>query len=444
MKELITGARIVNRGKITEGYLLLDNEIIAEVGAGDAPEALCRTADKITDLEGAWLMPGVIDTHVHFRDGGDASSPKGNFETESRAALAGGVTTVFDMPNTSPATVTVENLKIKQRHAAECSAVNYAFFLGATNSNLQELISADYTAIPGVKIFMGASTGNMLVEDKSAISEIFAEVDAVKAVHAESQPMLEANLKALKSKYAGDEIPVSEHPAWRSEQVCVTSTAQAIELAEKTNSRLHVCHISTAAEAAMFKPGSPACKRITAETCPQYLIFGGAEDYQRLGSRIKCNPAIKTKNDAKKLLKALIDGRIDTVATDHAPHLPADKEGFLTKAASGMPGIQFSLRLMLELSFANPELTIERVVELMAHNPATVFGIEKRGYIEPGMFADLVAVRRTEPYRIEDSDVVSKCGWTPYAGMILSTEIIKTWVNGTSGKAAAVTFSPMK
>lgn len=440
MTELFVNARIVNRGKIARGWVLVKDEFIERTAEGDAPEDI--VADKLTDLGGAYLMPGVIDTHVHFRDGGNGGSPKGDIASESAAALAGGVTSIFDMPNTSPAAISLENINLKAARAAELSKVNYAFFLGATNTNLPELKAADYTVIPGVKLFMGASTGNMLVDSRPAIRSIFSEVDAIKAVHAENQEILDRNMAALKERYAGAEggIPISEHPVWRNEQACLSSTINAIELARETGSRLHICHISTAAEARIFTPGNVADKKITAETCPQYLIFAGQDDYKKYGARIKCNPAIKGEDDRAELISALIDGRIDSIATDHAPHLPADKEGDLTRAASGMPGIQFSLILMLELARRTPGLSIERIVELMAHNPATIFSIDRRGFIEPGMYADLVAVEETEPYIISDSDVISTCGWTPYAGQKVSFRIKTTRVNGTTSAPAQIRF----
>lgn len=441
MKELIFNAEIINRGRRFRGFVTVDDAIIAKVRQGTPSAADLADADVRTDLEGAWLLPGVIDTHVHFRDGGDASSPKGNFATESAAALAGGVTTVFDMPNTSPAAVSRAAIGVKAAHAAECSAVNHSFFIGATPDNFSELAAADYTRTAGVKIFLGASTGNMLVEDNNVIRRIFSDVDAVKAVHAENQHLLERNLGLLRKKYDGGAIPIYEHPAWRDREVCLSSTEKAIRLAEETGARLHICHISTAEETALFRSGDVKDKRITAETCPQYLWFGGREDYIRLGARIKCNPAIKEKSDAEALLQGIIEGRIDTVATDHAPHLLSDKEGDLTEAASGMPGIQFSLRLMAELSLRNPALTLERVAEVMCHNPATIFGIDRRGFIDEGMYADLVCLRECEPYAITDSDVRSLCGWTPYAGITLGTEIVRVWVNGRSNHSEPVLFN---
>lgn len=441
MKELIVGATIINGGRRFGGWVETEGYFISAVGEGFPSPEMTATADKVTDLDGAYLIPGVIDTHVHFRDGGDGKSPKGDIASESAAAIAGGVTTVFDMPNTAPPAVSSGNIKKKTDRAEKVSKVNYAFFIGATNGNINELKAADYTRIPGVKIFMGASTGDMLVDDSNTISRIFKEIPAVKAVHAEDQHILDRNLAELKEKYSETgEIPIFEHPAWRNTEACVNSTEKAMELARRTGSRLHICHISTAAEARLLTPGNVENKKITAETCPQYLIFGGQEDYLKYGSRIKCNPAIKEKTDAHELLEAVIDGRIDTIATDHAPHLPADKKGDLLHAASGMPGIQYSLRLMIELSKRNPRLTLERIVELMAHNPAKIFRIDRRGFIQPGMFADLVAFRDTEPYTVTDSDVISGCGWTPYAGISLSTEILRVWVNGADNAPQQVTF----
>ncbi len=424
---LIHNAEIINEGRRFRGYVAVDGCFITEVGEGDAPQTLLEVHGEIIDASMKWLVPGAIDTHVHFRDGGDGS-PKGDIASESRAAVAGGVTTFFDMPNTTPPTVTLEAWKRKMEKAAAKSAANYAFFMGATNGNLDQLLEADYSRVPGVKLFMGSSTGNMLVDDSNAIRQLFERLECVIAVHAESQPVISGNVKKYREKY-GEPVPVGLHPEIRSRRACVESSGLAVGLARATGARLHVLHISTSDELELFAPGPLSGKRITAETCPHYLIFGGGSDYERYGTRVKCNPAIKERSDREALLKAVIDGRIDVIATDHAPHLPADKKGDALTAASGMPGVQFSLPLMLSMTDREPGLTPERVVELMSHNPATLYGIDRRGFIRRGYYADLVLIAETDR-EIADSDVVSTCGWTPYAGMELMRRVDRVWVNG--------------
>lgn len=430
MKQLFYNAIIVNDNRSFEGYVVVDNEFIAEVGEGRPADDIA--ADVKVDFEGDMLLPGVIDTHVHFRDGGNGN-PKGDIATESRAALVGGVTTYFDMPNTTPPTIDREALKIKSAKAHADSAVNYAFYLGATNSNYNELAEADYTRVPGVKLFMGASTGNMLVDNQSTIARIFEGIKQPIAVHAESQTEITKATAEVRGQYAdGEEVPVYRHPDIRPRVACVEAAKTAVRLARQTGARLHLLHLSTADEVNMFTPDLDCQKKsITTETCPHYLIFGGREDYERLGSRVKCNPSIKEKADRDELRRAIVDGRIDVVATDHAPHLPADKQGGALKAASGMPGVQFSLPLMLTLTDEIEGLTVERVVQLLSHNPSIIFEIDRRGFIAPGYHADIVRVKK-EQGTISDSDVVSRCGWTPYNGFKTSYKVVKTWVNGGS------------
>ncbi|MDE5845437.1 MAG: amidohydrolase family protein [Muribaculaceae bacterium] len=438
MKQLFFNATIVNGNRRFTGYVVVDGEFIAEVGEG-APSPDIK-ADKSIDFEGDLLLPGVIDTHVHFRDGGNGN-PKGDIATESEAALAGGVTTYFDMPNTTPPTIDREALEMKTAKAGRDSKVNYAFYLGATNSNYQELVDGDYTRVPGVKLFMGASTGNMLVDNQSTISLIFAGIKYPIAVHAESQVEITKATAEVKARYSeSEEIPINRHPDIRPRIACVEAARQAINLARHTGARLHLLHLSTADEVEMFKPSLDCkSKQITTETCPHYLIFGGKDDYDKYGSRVKCNPSIKEKSDRNELRKAIIDGRIDVIATDHAPHLPSDKEGGALKAASGMPGVQFSLPLMLTLTKEIEGLTIERVVELMSHNPALIFDIDRRGFIKEGYFADIVRVKK-ESSTIHDNDVKSRCGWTPYAGFTTDYRVIETWVNG-GNQASQCRFS---
>ncbi|MDE6652654.1 MAG: dihydroorotase [Paramuribaculum sp.] len=425
-KTVIYNARIANEGKVQAGYIVIDGEFILEVGSGDVPDSLLTDENALIDADGRLVMPGVIDEHVHFRDPG--LTHKADMMTESRAAVAGGVTSFIDMPNTVPATTTVAAVESKMARAAEVSCANYAFFIGATNSNIDELLAADYSKVAGVKLFLGSSTGNMLVDSESTVSRIFSEVPALIAVHAEDESIISANKKLVTEKF-GEDAPIELHPLIRSREACVEATRRAVEGAKKYNARLHVLHISTEEELAFFTPGSIEDKRITAETCPQYLIFTNAQ-YQGYGSGIKCNPAIKMPEDRDALRKAVADGTIDVIATDHAPHLPEEKAGGSLKAVSGMPMIQFSLPVMLSLA-AEGIFTIEKVVETMCHNPAKLYGIDRRGFLRPGYYADIALVDdQCEAYTVTSEMVLSKCGWTPLEGAPLSARVDMTWVNG--------------
>lgn len=438
---LLYNAEIINEGQRFHGYVMTEGEFIIRTGAeADLPaegpgslEEMMKRADRNIDCCGAMLMPGVIDTHVHFRDPG--LTEKGDMDTESHAAVAGGVTSFVDMPNTRPATVTREAVDDKIRHALEVSLANYGFFIGATNDNISELLGADYSRIAGIKLFLGSSTGNMLVDDSDTLGRLFREAPAIIAVHAEDEAIIRAARERLSAECGGS-IPVMRHPDVRPREACVAATRRAIALARATGARLHVCHISTAEELALIREAKSDGVKVTAETCPQYLLFD-RNDFLRLGARIKCNPAIKEASDRIALLRELLPGGcIDTIATDHAPHLPAQKEGDAQTAASGMPMIQFSLRAMLELLDTEPELDgigPERIAELMAHNPARIFGIDRRGFIRPGYYADLVLVEKIPagtPSAVSDSDVAGRCGWTPLAGMSLGHSIRLTMVNG--------------
>lgn len=421
---LIHNARIVNEGEMFNGWVLVDGELIGRVGRGPLPEDV--TADRMIDARGKLLLPGVIDTHVHFRDPG--LTHKGDMATESHAAAAGGVTSFIDMPNTNPATVTLEALEPKKERAAAVATANYGFFIGATNSNIDTLLKVDYSGCAGVKLFLGSSTGNMLVNDDSIIKRIFTEVPALIAVHAEDEQLIAERRKAVVDRY-GEELEIAFHPVIRNHEVCRRATAAAVELAKATGARLHVCHISTADELQYFSPGPVEKKRITAETCPQYLIFTD-EAYPVMGSRIKCNPAIKRPGDRDALRRAVADSVIDTIATDHAPHLPAEKQGSVLKAVSGMPMIQFSLPVMMQMC-SEHEFTLERIVQAMCHNPALVYGIDRRGFIREGYYADLViADDDCEPYTITPDWVVSRCGWTPLEGLSLNCRVEMTILNG--------------
>ncbi len=422
---LIHNVVIVNEGRNYPGYVVITGGFISAVGEGNAPEAL-MSAGEVIDGRGRILLPGVIDTHVHFRDPG--MTHKADMATESRAAVAGGVTSFIDMPNTKPPTVSVAEVENKQRRAAEVAVANYAFFIGATADNLEELKIADYTRIAGVKLFMGSSTGNMLVDDDSMMRRLFSEVPALIAVHAEDEALLRSNREAVTARY-GQMLPMEFHPVIRNHKVCLTASQKAVALAREFGARLHLLHVSTADELSLLESGDVAQKRITAETCPQYLAFSD-EQYAMLGTRIKCNPAIKRPADRDALRQAVRTGLIDTIATDHAPHLLEEKQGTALTAVSGMPLIQFSLTLMIQMA-QEGIFTMEEVVEKMCHNPAIVYGIERRGFIREGYYADLVLVNPDcEPYAITDNWVLSRCGWTPLDGLSVGNKVDITWVNG--------------
>ncbi len=413
---------------VEKGYLLAEGDTIIAVEEGDAPAQLIGRDDvTAVDAAGRLLMPGVIDTHVHFRDPG--LTHKGSISSESAAAVAGGVTSFLDMPNTKPATVTLEAWEDKMARAAEVSMANYGFFIGATDSNLDSvLLRADYTRVPGVKLFLGSSTGGMLVADGPTIRRIMAEVPSIIAVHAEDEATIARNRQALIARY-GEELPIAAHPVIRDHDACFEATSRAIALARETGARLHICHISTSDELRLLTPGPVGGKQITSETCPHYLIFSD-EQYPVLGSRIKCNPAIKRPTDRDDLRFALVHDVIDTLATDHAPHLLSEKEGTALTAASGMPSVQWSLTVMLQAALEG-WFSISKVIEKMTISPAIVYGIESRGALIPGFKADLTLVdTQAEPYRITDSICIGPAGWTPYDGLETTVRVDATWVNG--------------
>ncbi|HBQ55694.1 MAG TPA: dihydroorotase, partial [Porphyromonadaceae bacterium] len=366
-----------------------------------------------------------LDDQVHFRDPG--LTHKGDIYSESRAAVAGGVTSFMEMPNTNPQTVTIDALHEKFDLAAQKSIANYSFYLGATNDNIKELKKVDKKNVCGVKVFMGASTGNMLVDNAKTLQRIFAEVDSLIATHCENEEIIRENVDNYKKRF-GEDIPVQYHPLIRSEEACFRSSAQAAELADKYGSRLHVLHLSTAREMSLFSKSSVKDKKITAEVCVHHLWFTD-EDYARLGTRIKWNPAIKTRADRDALRSALISGKLDIVATDHAPHLLSEKEGGCLKASSGGPLVQHSLQAMLELSLQGL-WSKEFVVEKMCHAPAELFQVRGRGYIREGYFADLVLVNPDKPYTVGKNNILYKCGWSPFEGETFRHSIEKTFVNG--------------
>lgn len=434
---LIHNACIVNEGTSFLGYVAIRGEFIDKVAAGEPDAELIGAASTVIDAAGRLLLPGVIDTHVHFRDPG--LTHKADMATESRAAVAGGVTSFIDMPNTRPATTTMAEVEAKLARAAEVSVANYGFFIGATADNLDELRTADYSRCAGVKLFMGSSTGNMLVDNSEAIDRLFAEVPALVAVHAEDETLLRQRREAIVERY-GEQLSLDFHPVIRNHDVCFEASRRIVEIARRHNHRLHLLHISTAQELSLLQPGDPSTKLITAETCPQYLAFSD-EQYPMLGTRIKCNPAIKRPADRDALRQAVTDGVIDTIATDHAPHLPEEKQGTALTAASGMPMIQFSLTLMLQMADEGI-FDIYTIVREMCHNPATIYGIDRRGFIREGYYADLVLVNNDcEPYTITDQWVISRCGWTPLAGLTVGNKVDMTFVNGHPAYRHGVTFS---
>lgn len=419
MKTLIYGGIIVNEDRSHYGSLVMENDVIAEVIEGK--EIPCGNYDRKIDATGLFVLPGVIDSHVHFREPG--LTAKADIGTESEAAAYGGVTTFFDMPNTVPQTTSVDALDAKFRIAREKSHVNYSFFFGATNSNADALQTLDRHVVPGVKLFMGASTGNMLVDSDDSLRKIFSNATMPVMVHCEDTGMINANMTEAKSRY-GDDPDVALHPLIRSEEACYASSSRAVRMARTYGTRLHVAHVSTAKELELFGHDG----NITAEAVIAHLFFSD-EDYARLGTRIKCNPAVKTAYDRSELRKALSSGVISTVGTDHAPHLLKDKEGGCARAASGMPMIQFSLVTMLEL-VDNGVLDMERLVRLMCHNPADIFEVRGRGYLRKGYKADIVLVGRDRRWTVTGDTVRSKCGWSPMEGHTYDWRVVKTICNG--------------
>lgn len=419
MKTLIYGGIIVNEDRSHYGSLVMENDVIAEIIEGK--EIPCGNYDRKIDATGLFVLPGVIDSHVHFREPG--LTAKADIGTESEAAAYGGVTTFFDMPNTVPQTTSVDALDAKFRIAREKSHVNYSFFFGATNSNTDALQTLDRHVVPGVKLFMGASTGNMLVDSDDSLRKIFSNATMPVMVHCEDTGMINANMTEAKSRY-GDDPDVALHPLIRSEEACYASSSRAVRMARTYGTRLHVAHVSTAKELELFGHD----RNITAEAVIAHLFFSD-EDYARLGTRIKCNPAVKTAYDRSELRKALSSGAISTVGTDHAPHLLKDKEGGCARAASGMPMIQFSLVTMLEL-VDNGVLDMERLVRLMCHNPADIFEVRGRGYLRKGYKADIVLVGRDRRWTVTGDTVRSKCGWSPMEGHTYDWRVVKTICNG--------------
>jgi len=413
---LITNANIVNEGKSFPSDVFIKNGRIEKI----ASDLSNLDADTMIDAAGKHLLPGMIDCHVHFREPG--LEQKADLHSESRAAVAGGVTSIMEMPNTKPAAVTNEILEQKFEIAATKCLTNYSFYLGASNHNLDELLAMNPKTVCGVKLFMGASTGNLLVDRRQQLEDIFSQVKVPIALHCEDTNTIRENEKAAREKY-GDNIPFTEHGRIRSEAACYQSSALAVELATKYGSQIHILHMTTAMELELFKAGAVAGKKITSEACPHHLWFS-EEDYETLGAQIKCNPSIKTAADRAALRQALLDDVVDTIGTDHAPHLWEEKQNPYGSAPSGMPVIQSAIVSALEF------LPIETVVEKTAHNPARIYQIADRGFIREGYWADLALVDTETPHTVSKENVLYKCGWSPFEGVTFKSSIAATLVNG--------------
>jgi dihydroorotase len=418
---LIKNANIVNEGKIVEGDVLVKDGRIEKIAAGISSDSA-----SILDASGKYLFPGVIDDQVHFREPG--LTHKGDLYTEPRAAVAGGITSFMEMPNTIPNTLTQELLEEKYRIASQKSLANYSFYMGASNDNLEEVLKTDSSTVCGVKIFMGSSTGNMLVDDQSVLEKVFSRSPMLIAVHCEDEQIIQKNMKTYREEY-GENVPMKFHPLIRSEEACYRSSSFAVGLAKKHNTRLHVLHLSTAKEMELFTNEIPLrAKRITAEACVHHLWFS-EKDYDQLDTLIKWNPAIKTKNDKEELLKAILDNRIDVIATDHAPHTLDEKHQAYFKAPSGGPLVQHALVAMLEF-YHQGKISLEKIAEKMSHAVAECFQIKERGFIREGYYADLTLVDLKRSWKVKQRNVLSKCGWSPFEEIVFKSSVINTFVNG--------------
>ena len=420
---LIKNAKIVNEGQVFVGDVLIEDECIVEIAESISAKSATTT---IIDAEGNYLLPGMIDDQVHFREPG--LTHKGDIASESKAAIAGGITSFIEQPNTIPNAVTQEILEEKYQIAAQNSYANYSFMMGATNDNLEEVLKTNPKNVAGIKIFLGSSTGNMLVDNEVVLEKIFASTPLLIAVHCEDEQTIKNNLEAYIEKY-GDDVPVTAHHLIRSEEACYLSSSKAIALAKKTGARLHIFHLSTAREMELFTNKIPLQdKKITAEVCIHHLWFTN-DDYATKGNFIKWNPAVKTAQDRAALWEALLDDRIDVIATDHAPHTLEEKQQSYLKAPSGGPLVQHALVALFE-AYHQGKISIEKIVEKAAHNPAIIFKIEKRGFIKVGYYADLVIVNAGLPWQVKKENILYKCGWSPFDGFTFTSRITHTFVNG--------------
>lgn len=422
MKILIKNAQIVNEGKIYQSNVLIEKDLIAKISENISEEKI----DKIINAEGKFLIPGVIDDQVHFREPG--LTHKGDIESESRAAVAGGTTSFIEQPNTVPNAITQELLEDKYKIAAKKSHANYSFSMGGTNDNLEEILKINPKNVAAIKLFLGSSTGNMLVDNPETLERIFSNVNMPICVHCEDETTIRKNTETYKEQY-GEDIPVKFHHLIRSEEACYLSSSKAVELAKKTGARLHIYHLSTAKETELFRNDIPLKeKKITAEVCVHHLHFTN-EDYETKGSLIKWNPAVKTEKDKSGLWEALLDDRIDVIATDHAPHTLEEKSNKYLKCPSGAPLVQHSLQVMFEY-YKNGKISLEKIVEKMCHNPAILFAIEKRGFVKEGYKADLVILNPNAKNTVSKENILYKCNWSPLEGENFHSEITHTFVNG--------------
>ncbi len=419
---LIKNASIVNEGRIFNGCVLLEDNLIAKISETE----IFTNADLVIDAAGKYLFPGCIDDQVHFREPG--LTHKGEIYTEAKAGIAGGVTSYMEMPNTIPNVFTQKILEEKYERASEVSLANYSFYMGASNDNIDEVLKTNPKNVCGIKVFMGSSTGNMLVDNHETLEALFSKCKLLIAAHCEDEDIIKRNITAYKELY-GENVPIGCHPLIRSEEACYKSSSFAVELAKKHNTRLHILHISTAKELSLFDNITPLKqKRITSEVCIHYLWFCD-EDYKTKGAFIKWNPAIKTRGDRDALLKGVLENKIDVIATDHAPHTVEEKQKPYFKSPSGGPLVQHSLAAMLEL-YHKKKITLEKIAEKMAHDVADCFQIEKRGYIREGYFADLVLVDLKSPWIVDKSNILYKCGWSPFEGITFNSKVTHTFVNG--------------
>jgi dihydroorotase len=425
-KTLIHNVKIVNEGKVFDGYLCFSGNYITDVGEGEAGDELKKSCSTLINGEGKLLIPGLIDDQVHFREPG--LTHKGELYTEAKAAVAGGITSYMEMPNTKPSAVTIELLEEKYQRAAEVSLANYSFYMGTTNSNLNEILKENARKVCGVKIFLGSSTGDMLVNDEKTLDGIFKECKQIITLHCEDDPMIKANMQHALTQYNGN-IPFNAHPQIRSEEACYRSSSKAVERAEKFGTRIHVLHISTARELSLFRSDIPLNeKKITAEACIHHLWFTDS-DYASKGPWIKWNPAVKTEKDRDEIREAVKTGKIDVIATDHAPHTREEKMNEYANCPSGGPLVQHSLNAMLDM-YHQGIFTLEEIVSKMCHAPADLFRIEKRGYLKPGYFADMVLVDLNKSYQVSKENILYKCAWSPFEGHTFTNSVTKTWVNG--------------